>query len=90
MQIKNKNEKRSNIKIPELEIYLKNIDGKENNQKNFRFYINQQKELDYIKSVLGNDNGKRDLFYLYSPRWKENKSKLKTPGPAYYFNPKQN
>ena len=43
-----------------------------------------------IKSVLGNDNGKRDLFYLYSPRWKENKSKLKTPGPAYYFNPKQN
>ena len=90
LQIKNKNEKRSNIKIPELEMFLKNIDGKENDQKNFRFYINQQKELDYIKSVLGNDNGKRDLFYLYSPRWKENKSKLKTPGPAYYFNPKQN
>ena len=33
-----------------------------------------------------NDNGKRDLFYLSSPRWKENKLKLKIPGPAYYFN----
>ena len=26
-----------------------------------------------IKSVLGNDNGKGDLFYLSSTRWKDNK-----------------
>ena len=90
LQIKNKTEKRNNIKIPELENFLKSIDNKGKNSKNFKFYINQQKELDYIKSILGNDNGKRDLFYLYSPRWKENKSKLKTPGPAYYFNQRLN
>ena len=29
-----------------------------------------------IKSVLGNDNEKRDLFYLSCPRWKDNKFKL--------------
>ena len=44
------------------------------------------KELEYIKSILGNDNGRPDLFYLSSPRWKENKYKFRTPGPAYYFN----
>ena len=86
LQIKNKTEKENNKRVPQLEIVLKNIDKKEQRPNNFKFYINQQKELDYIKSILGNDNGKPDLFYLSSPRWKENKFKLKTPGPAYYFN----
>lgn len=86
LQIKNKTEKQNSKEVPQLEIILKNIDNLDNYTNNFKFYINQQKELDYIKSVLGNDNGKPDLFYLSGPRWKENKYKLKTPGPAYYFN----
>ena len=85
LQIKNKAEKENKNKIPQLEILLKNIDKKDNYSNNFKFYVNQQKELDYIKSVLGNDTGKPDLFYLSSPRWKEKKCKLITPGPAYYF-----
>ena len=86
LQIKNKTEKENRNNVPHLEIILKNIDKKQKKSNNFKFYINQQRELEYIKSVLGNDNGKPDLFYLSSPRWKENKYKLKTPGPAYYFN----
>ena len=86
LQIKNKTEKENRNKVPELETLLKTMNKKEHFSRDFRFYINQQKELDYIKSILGNDNGKPDLFYLSSPRWKENKFKLKTPGPAYYFN----
>jgi len=86
LQIKNKTEKENRNKVPQLEIVLKNIDKKPKKSSNFKFYINQQRELEYIKSVLGNDYGKPDLFYLSSPRWKENKYKLKTPGPAYYFN----
>ena len=86
LQLKNKKEKIDNNKVPQLELLLKDIDKKDTHSTNFKFYLNQQKELDYIKSVLGNDNGKRDLFYLSSPRWKEDKFKLKTPGPAYYFN----
>ena len=85
LQLKNKKEKKNKNKVPQLELLLKNIDKINKHSTNFHFYINQQKELDYIKSVLGNDNGKRDLFYLSSPRWKDNKFKLKTPGPAYYF-----
>ena len=86
LQIKNLTEKKNNNKIPKLEIILKDIDNKEKHINDFKFHINQQKELEYIKSILGNDNGKPDLFYLSSPRWKDNKFKLKTPGPAYYFN----
>ena len=86
LQIKNKTEKENRNKVPQLENLLKTVNKKGHLSKDFRFYINQQKELDYIKSILGNDNGKPDLFYLSSPRWKENKFKLKTPGPAYYFN----
>ena len=86
LQLKNKKEKIDQNKVPQLELLLKNMDKKDKRPTDFRFYLNQEKELDYIKSILGNDNGKRDLFYLSSPRWKENKLKLKTPGPAYYFN----
>ena len=86
LQLKNKKEKIDQNKVPQLELLLKNMDKKDKRPTDFRFYLNQQKELDYIKSILGNDNGKRDLFYLSSPRWKENKLKLKIPGPAYYFN----
>ena len=87
LKIKNKNEKENSKKTPQLEILLNNIYKNNRNtySNNFKFYINQQKELDYIKSILGNDRGKPDLFYLSSPRWKEKKSKLITPGPAYYF-----
>ena len=51
------------------------------------FKINEERELEYIKSVLGNDNARPDIFYLNSPRWKyyNNKYQFKTPGPAYYF-----
>jgi len=52
-----------------------------------KFKLNQERELEYIKSILGNDNGKPDIFYLNQPRWKfyENKYKFKVPGPAYYY-----
>jgi hypothetical protein len=52
-----------------------------------KFKINQERELEYIKSILGNDNGKPDIFYLNQPRWKwyENKYQFKVPGPAYYY-----
>ena len=51
------------------------------------FKINEERELKYIKDFLGNDNGKPDIFYLNSPRWKfyEKKYESKIPGPAYYF-----
>ena len=42
-------------------------------------------ELNKIKTILGNDNGKPDYFYLSPERWKNKKSALKVPGPAYYF-----
>ena len=51
------------------------------------FKINEERELKYIKDVLGNDNARPDIFYLNSPRWKyyNNKYQFKTPGPAYYY-----
>lgn len=49
-----------------------------------KFKIEEEKELDYIKQILGNDNAKPDLFYLASPRWKKNIYETKVPGPAYY------
>ena len=51
------------------------------------FKINEERELKYIKDFLGNENGKPDVFYLNSPRWKfyEKKYQFKVPGPAYYF-----
>lgn len=49
------------------------------------FNIKQKMELDRIKTILGNDNGKPDYFYLSPDRWKNKKSIFKVPGPAYYF-----
>ncbi len=86
VQMKNKSEKNKSKKINTLEELLKNKPDIQKTSRNLKFKINQERELEYIKSILGNDNGRSDLFYLSSPRWKENKYKLKTPGPAYYFN----
>ena len=57
-----------------------------NFSKKLKFNIKQDRELEKIKNILGNDNGKKDLFNLSPSRWKENKYKFKIPGPAYYFN----
>ena len=86
LQIKNKTEKNKSRSVNKLDELLKNKPNIEKTSYNLKFKIEQERELEYIKSVLGNDNGKPDLFYLSSPRWKENKYKLRTPGPAYYFN----
>ena len=86
LQIKNKTEKQKLKNINVLDELLKNKPNIEKTSSNLKFKIGQERELEYIKSILGNDNGKPDLFYLSSPRWKENKYQLKTPGPAYYFN----
>ena len=86
LQLKNKNEKQKLKRINMLEELLKKKPNIESTSTNLKFKIDQERELEYIKSILGNDNGRPDLFYLSSPRWKEEKYKLKTPGPAYYFN----
>ena len=52
---------------------------------NLYFKINEKKELAEIKKILGNENGRPDLFYLSPERWKSKKNVFKTPGPAYYF-----
>ena len=86
LSLKNKTEK---IKTKNKNIIEELMKKKPDIQKtayNLKFKIDQERELEYIKSILGNDNGRPDLFYLSSPRWKENKYKLSTPGPAYYFN----
>ena len=60
--------------------------NKEGSIQNIRFRIEEEKELNYLKQFLGNDNAKPDIFYLNSPRWKnENALKYKAPGPAYYI-----
>ena len=86
LQLKNKSEKQKLKRINMLEELLKKKPNIESTSTNLKFKIDQERELEYIKSILGNDNGRPDLFYLSSPRWKEEKYKLKTPGPAYYFN----
>ena len=86
LQKKNKNEKEKYRRTNKLEELLKQKPKLEKTAANLKFKIEQERELEYIKSILGNDNGKPDLFYLSSPRWKENKYKFKSPGPAYYFN----
>ena len=86
LQMKNKLEKQKLKRINMLDELLKNKPDIRKTSTNLKFKIDQERELEYIKSILGNDNGKPDLFYLSSPRWKDNKYKLKTPGPAYYFN----
>ena len=86
LQLKNKQEKQKSKRKNILEELLKNNPNIEKTSTNLKFKIDQERELEYIKSILGNDNGRPDLFYLSSPRWKESKYKLKTPGPAYYYN----
>lgn len=81
--------KRSHKKIiinekEELEKLLRENE-KVNTSKNLYFNIRQNMELNKIKTILGNDNGKPDYFYLSPERWKNKKSALKVPGPAYYF-----
>lgn len=52
---------------------------------NLYFKIKEKMELNKIKVILGNDNGKPDFFYLSPERWKNKKNVFKPPGPAYYF-----
>lgn len=81
--------RRSNKKIivNEGEELEKKLRENENNttSKNLYFNIRQNMELNRIKKILGNDNGRPDLFYLSPERWKDKKKAFKTPGPAYYF-----
>ena len=81
--------RRSNKKIiiNEGEELEKKLRENENNttSKNLYFNIKQNMELNRIKKILGNDNGRPDLFYLSPERWKDKKKAFKTPGPAYYF-----
>ena len=53
--------------------------------KKLYYSLEQNKELEKIKKILGNDNGRPDFFYLSPERWKNNKRDFKVPGPAYYF-----
>ena len=53
--------------------------------KKLYYSMEQNKELEKIKKILGNDNGRPDFFYLSPDRWKQNKKEFKAPGPAYYF-----
>ena len=58
---------------------------KNHSSKNLNFNIKLNKELNKIKHILGNDNGKPDYFFLSPERWKNKKKSFKVPGPAYYF-----
>jgi hypothetical protein len=84
--MKNKSETKKIKRVNILDELLKKKPDLQKSSNYLKFKIDQERELEYIKSILGNDNGRPDLFYLSSPRWKENKYQLKTPGPAYYFN----
>ena len=53
--------------------------------KKLYYSMEQDKELERIKKILGNDNGRPDFFYLSPDRWKNKKTELMTPGPGYYF-----
>ena len=71
-------------KKEELEKKLKENE-KNVTSKKLIYSMEQDKELEKIKKILGNDNGKPDFFYLSPDRWKKNKNDFKAPGPAYYF-----
>ena len=58
---------------------------KNHSSQNLYFKIRQNYELYRIKNILGNDNGRPDLFYLAPDRWKIKKCTFKAPGPAYYY-----
>ena len=69
----------------ELEKLIKENEEKKTSN-NLYFNISQNMELEKIKNILGNDNGKPDYFYLSPERWKIKKNAFRAPGPAYYFN----
>ena len=79
-----KSENKRYDKREELEKKL-NENKNFNYSKKLKFSIKQDRELEKIKTILGNDNGRKDLFNLSPSRWKKNKYELKVPGPAYYF-----
>ena len=68
----------------ELEELIKENE-KNVSSKKLYYSMEQDKELENIKKILGNDNGRPDFFYLSPDRWKKNKKDFKVPGPAYYF-----
>lgn len=80
-----KNEKKENInRKEELEKKLRENEKNITSKKLF-YSMEQNKELERIKKILGNDNGRPDFFYLSPDRWNKNKRDFKVPGPAYYF-----
>ena len=80
-----KNEKKIvENKKEELEKKIKENEKNVGSKKLF-YSIEQDKELEKIKKILGNDNGKPDFFYLSPDRWNNKKNDFKAPGPAYYF-----
>ena len=82
---KMKNEKETFInESAELEKKLRENE-KNRSSKNLKFNIKLDKELNKIKNILGNDNGKPDYFFLSPERWKNRKKTFKVPGPAYYY-----
>ena len=82
---KMKNEKETIInESAELEKKLRENE-KNRSSKNLKFNIKLDKELNKIKNILGNDNGKPDYFFLSPERWKNRKKTFKVPGPAYYY-----
>ena len=82
---KMKNNKKINkSKKEELEEQLKENEKNINSKKIF-YCMEQDKELERIKRILGNDGGRPDFFYLSPDRWKNKSRDFKAPGPAYYF-----
>ena len=80
-----KNEKKIvENKKEELEKKIKENEKNVGSKKLF-YSMEQDKELEKIKKILGNDNGKPDFFYLSPDRWNNKKNDFKAPGPAYYF-----
>lgn len=61
------------------------LENEKPSSKKLYFKIIENMELNKIKTILGNDNGKPDFFYLSPERWKKDKKAYKAPGPAYYF-----
>jgi hypothetical protein len=73
--------------VNENEELEKKLRENQNNHtsQNLYFNIRQNYELNRIKNILGNDNGRPDFFYLSPDRWKTKNSIFKAPGPAYYY-----
>ena len=76
-----------NLRVNLNEVLDKKLKENEinNTSKKLYYSMEQDKELEKIKKILGNDNGKPDFFYLSPDRWNKRKKKFTAPGPAYYF-----